>query len=151
MSKLIFSERLIQLMEKAGVRQEDLAVATGVSQGAVSRWLSGSIPRSDKIWLIAKKLGVRVEDLVGVQINADMSRASVVIREEPQPYGASVELLAARLAGQAASFASESNAARRMRWQQLEQEFNSLKTAWELQVEKGRAIRAAQAKGERNQ
>ena len=35
-------ERLAELIEAAGVEQKDLAGATGYSDAAISRWLSGS-------------------------------------------------------------------------------------------------------------
>lgn len=51
-------------MKRRGVTQISLAEYAGVSQGAVSRWVNGSLPKADKIERIASCLGVSVEWLL---------------------------------------------------------------------------------------
>lgn len=52
-------------MGAAGINQEALAQAVGVSQGAVSGWLKGAIPSADKLARIARFFSVTPEHLLG--------------------------------------------------------------------------------------
>lgn len=61
-----FSRRLALAMENSGIRQAELAEKIGVTQGAISFFLSGKmIPKYDKITGIAKALNISVEKLTG--------------------------------------------------------------------------------------
>lgn len=57
-SGLIFSDRLRSEMSKKGLTQVQLAEHAGVSQGSVSGWLNGAVPKADKLIKIAELLGV---------------------------------------------------------------------------------------------
>ena len=62
----IFVQRMRQAMFLKGIRQADLAKATGFSDGQVSSWFNGKYrPNAEKISLIAKALGVSVDYLLG--------------------------------------------------------------------------------------
>lgn len=51
---------------KADLTQQQLAELVGVTSGAVSMWERGAtIPRSDRLVIVADVLGVKVEDLIG--------------------------------------------------------------------------------------
>ncbi len=51
---------------KADLTQQQLAELVGVTSGAVSKWEQGvTIPRSDRLVIVADVLGVKVEDLIG--------------------------------------------------------------------------------------
>jgi len=61
----IFKRKLPIYMDKARVRQIDLAKAVGVSKGTVSCWINGkSFPRIDTIQRIADFLGCLTDDLL---------------------------------------------------------------------------------------
>lgn len=66
-SGLPFSERLRALMKERKITQLILSQRVGVSQGAVSGWLNGALPKMDKLVTIAQVLGVAVEDLINVE------------------------------------------------------------------------------------
>ena len=58
------AEKIYQARKKAGLSQEALADALGVTRQAVSKWETGkSSPRSDKLPLLAQILGVEVGQL----------------------------------------------------------------------------------------
>lgn len=60
MKKIEFERR------KADLTQQQLAELVGVTSGAVSMWERGAtIPRSDRLLVMADALGVKVEDLIG--------------------------------------------------------------------------------------
>ncbi|GGX33124.1 hypothetical protein GCM10007242_45260 [Pigmentiphaga litoralis] len=56
-----FRERLIQAREARGMTQEQLARASGVSQGAIGNYESGSRNSSRQVVSLASALGVRAE------------------------------------------------------------------------------------------
>jgi transcriptional regulator with XRE-family HTH domain len=58
--------RLIALRKAAGLSQTELAKALGVPQTTVAHWeVSEKPPRSDVLPLMAKVLGVDVDDILG--------------------------------------------------------------------------------------
>ncbi|AVQ96568.1 XRE family transcriptional regulator [Ethanoligenens harbinense] len=60
-----FSERLQALRKQAGLSQEKLAEACGVSRQAVSKWEAGqSQPDMDKLVLLSKLFGISLDELV---------------------------------------------------------------------------------------
>lgn len=68
-----------------GLRQEDLAEATGVTQAAVSEWESGkSRPATDKLVKLAAVLGVTVDALLSdAQPAASAPEQSPATEREP--------------------------------------------------------------------
>ena len=73
--KMVFAQRLKQVMEYKEIRQADLAKWTGLSQGMISQYLSGmSVPRGDNLQKIAYVVGASPGWLMGydnVQTGAD--------------------------------------------------------------------------------
>lgn len=72
-----FSERIKVLMEEKHIRQTDISKRTGISEGTVSKYVSGQqTPKSDKIDLIARAYGVNPAWLLGydVPMSADAPR-----------------------------------------------------------------------------
>jgi transcriptional regulator with XRE-family HTH domain len=63
-SPLMFSETVERLRSQAGLQQERLAEIAGVSQGAVSGWKNGAIPKADVLYRLAGALGVSMEYLL---------------------------------------------------------------------------------------
>lgn len=59
-----FAQRLQHRMHQLGITQVQLADSVGVTQGAVSGWINGAVPRSDKATRIAKALGVSLSTLL---------------------------------------------------------------------------------------
>lgn len=56
--------KIKELREAAGMTQAQLAVAMGMMQSAVANWESEvSLPRSRQLPLLAKTLGVKINDL----------------------------------------------------------------------------------------
>jgi len=53
-----FKRRLVLLMDEKGLSQQAVADFSGVSQGTVSRWLSGSRPELENVTSLASKTGV---------------------------------------------------------------------------------------------
>jgi transcriptional regulator with XRE-family HTH domain len=60
-----FSERLKTLMDDRPIKQSPLAEATGISQGALSNYLSGRVPKADELCKLADFFGVSTDDLLG--------------------------------------------------------------------------------------
>lgn len=61
----IFKRELPKYMERAGMRQIDLANALGMSKSTVHCWVTGkSFPEIDTIQQIADALGCRTDDLI---------------------------------------------------------------------------------------
>ena len=64
MDKMLFAENLFKLRKRAGLSQEKLAEAFGVSRQAVQKWENGtSLPGSEKITEIAKFFDVSLDYL----------------------------------------------------------------------------------------
>lgn len=60
----IFSKNLLSILERRGMNQTELAEKMGVSDAAVSYWLSGAkTPRMDKLVKLAKLLNVTIHTL----------------------------------------------------------------------------------------
>ena len=56
---------LLKLRKDAGLSQEYIAQALGITQGAVSQWEAGeSLPRADKLPLLAKLLNCTTDELL---------------------------------------------------------------------------------------
>lgn len=62
--RTLFTERIRQLMELHGVKQAELATAVGVTQGAVSGWCGGAIPKGDQLYQLAQFFGVSMESML---------------------------------------------------------------------------------------
>jgi transcriptional regulator with XRE-family HTH domain len=60
----LFGERLYSEMERARLKQADLANAAGCSQAAISRYLNGRIPKAAELYALSKLLGVSMEWLL---------------------------------------------------------------------------------------
>jgi transcriptional regulator with XRE-family HTH domain len=59
------AQRLRSLREAAGLSQDQFALIAGVSRNAVSQWEAGRTrPATDRLVLIARSLGVAMEDLL---------------------------------------------------------------------------------------
>jgi SOS-response transcriptional repressor LexA len=62
-----FWEQLRKVIEAKGLTQGDVARGIGEREDSFRRWSSrGVIPKADKVYLIARFLGVPYEDLVGI-------------------------------------------------------------------------------------
>lgn len=60
----IFSKNLLSILERRGMNQTELAEKMGVSDAAVSYWLSGAkTPRMDKLVKLSKLLNVTIHTL----------------------------------------------------------------------------------------
>ena len=59
-----FSRRLNRLIKTKGINQKELARAICVSGAAVSGWLKGAVPSSDKLTLLAGYFGVTTDELL---------------------------------------------------------------------------------------
>jgi len=51
-------------MDLHGVKQAELAAAVGVTQGAVSGWCGGAIPKGDQLYQLAQFFGVSMESML---------------------------------------------------------------------------------------
>jgi transcriptional regulator with XRE-family HTH domain len=51
-------------MDLHGVKQAELATAVGVTQGAVSGWCGGAIPKGDQLYQLAQFFGVSMESML---------------------------------------------------------------------------------------
>lgn len=60
--KKYFSYRLRTLMERQGLRQEDLAAIVGTSQVMISRYMNGMIPNAYMLRKIARSLDCSMDD-----------------------------------------------------------------------------------------
>ncbi len=64
--KIIFTERLKELMEEHGLNQVRLAEKAGVKQNTISSWLRGKKePSITSLWLLADFFNVEIDYLVG--------------------------------------------------------------------------------------
>jgi transcriptional regulator with XRE-family HTH domain len=66
-TKVVFSGRLSDLMQKSQVTQVWLAEEFHVSQAAVSKWLNGTIPSGETLVRLAHFFGVTPEEMVGLE------------------------------------------------------------------------------------
>lgn len=73
-------ERLRELMEIYGIKQQDIINKTGISSSCISSYLSGKRePKSDKIYVIAEAFGVNPVWLTGFE--APMKSTTNTIKE----------------------------------------------------------------------
>ena len=64
--KIIFAERLKELMKEQGLNQVKLAEGAGVKQNTISAWLlKKKEPSVTSLWLLADYFGVDVDYLIG--------------------------------------------------------------------------------------
>ncbi len=64
--KIIFAERLQELMKEQGLNQVRLAERVGVKQNTISAWLlKKKEPSLTSLWLVADYFGVDVDYLIG--------------------------------------------------------------------------------------
>ena len=64
--KIIFAERLKELMKEQGLSQVKLAEGAGVKQNTISAWLlKKKEPSVTSLWLLADYFGVEVDYLIG--------------------------------------------------------------------------------------
>lgn len=71
-------------MDARGLRQEDMAKRTGVSQGAVSGWLNDAVPKGDVLLRLARSLGVSMEYLLTGEYDSH-DAAPFVVAESTNP------------------------------------------------------------------
>lgn len=87
-------ERLKEAMRAANMKQVDIASATGLSKGTISRYLSGEVePRRDAVHKLAVALGVTEMWLYGYDVprvrtaeqkkNDDLVQVIVKLRADP--------------------------------------------------------------------
>lgn len=60
--------RLYSMMQRKGFTYDDLSEETGISVGTISNYVNGvTSPTLDRLFLIAKALGCRIEDLIYIE------------------------------------------------------------------------------------
>lgn len=63
----IFSERLREVMEERGLKQQQLADTIGYRQSIVCNWLNGkSFPMGASLYALGTRLGVNIDWLLGL-------------------------------------------------------------------------------------
>lgn len=71
-----FGRRLADLLERSRMTQRDLAAITGLTEAAVSRYISGARePRAVTVAKIAKALDVTPQELLGTTTNDEIDGA----------------------------------------------------------------------------
>jgi len=71
-----FGRRLATLLERSRMTQRDLAAATGLTEAAVSRYVTGARePRAITVAKIAKALDVSPQELLGTVTNDEVDGA----------------------------------------------------------------------------
>ena len=66
------STRIKQALELKNLTQADIVKRTGIPKGSISQYISGHVePKQDRIYLIAKALGVREAWLIGYDVPMD--------------------------------------------------------------------------------
>ena len=77
--KLTIGEKIKELRLRDGRRQEDLALALGVTNQAVSRWeKDGSYPDMEMIPAIANYFGVTIDQLFGYENDREKKVAAIL-------------------------------------------------------------------------
>ena len=70
-----YGQHLAQLRAKAGLSQQQLAVAVNVSQSNVAFWeRSENPPKGESLPVLAKTLGVSIEILLNVKAKTDLNK-----------------------------------------------------------------------------
>jgi len=78
-SGVIFSDRVRTLMRDKGVTQKELSDGIGITQGMVSKWLNGAIPKGDKLAAIAAFFSVTADELLQGHDPLDRLRAAAAL------------------------------------------------------------------------
>ncbi len=66
MNKILFAERLRELMKEQSLNQVNLANKTGIKQNTISAWLlKKKLPNISSLWIIADFFEVDVDFLIG--------------------------------------------------------------------------------------
>lgn len=77
MDRVEFRDRLREAMEIRGMRSVDLVEKTGIPKVTISYYLSGkTVPRSDKLYLLAKALNINEAWLLGYEVSIERSQES---------------------------------------------------------------------------
>ena len=67
----MLNENIKRLREEKGVTQTEIGLCVGASAKTVMNWESGKTePKASELVLIAKRLGVSINEIVGKEINA---------------------------------------------------------------------------------
>jgi len=93
-----FGRRLAALLERKRMTQRDLAIITGLTEAAVSRYVSGARePRAVTVAKIAKTLDVTPQELLGTTTNDEVDGAVRLIARNASSLteGQRAELIAA--------------------------------------------------------
>ena len=92
---VIFAKTLKVLLEQKNKTQRDLADYLGVSETAVSKWVSGgSMPRMDKIDAICEYLGVSRYEIFGMSpAEFEADRREYLLRTLAAQEGISIKAL----------------------------------------------------------
>jgi len=61
---VVFSKQLNRLMKEKDVTQSELGRVMGVSQAAVSKWLKGTIPKGDQLYVLAEFFGIGMDEFI---------------------------------------------------------------------------------------
>ncbi len=73
----LFASRLRQAMTLRGVKQVDLCAQTGIPKSALSQYLRGAFePKQDRLWALAKALGVSEAWLMGYDVAMERAEAA---------------------------------------------------------------------------
>lgn len=87
----IFKRELPKYMERAGMKQIDLAKALGMSKSTVHCWITGkAFPEIDTIQRIADVLGCATDDLIVERPELDGSRFMNLFVTAPQSFDPSL-------------------------------------------------------------
>ena len=87
----IFKRELPKFMEKAGMKQIDLAKALGMSKSTVHCWITGkAFPEIDTIQKIADVLGCQTDDLIMEEPKAETVKIMELLSYMSQPFDASL-------------------------------------------------------------
>ena len=77
MDRVELRDRLREAMDIRGLRSVDLVEKTGIPKVTISYYLSGkTVPRSDKLYLLAKALNVNEAWLLGYEVSMERSLES---------------------------------------------------------------------------
>lgn len=99
MEKTELKERLNQAMEHRGLRAVDLVERTDIPKVTISYYMTGkTVPRSDKLYKLAKALDVNEAWLLGYDVpmartddqkkNDQLAKLVVKMRQDPEFYSA---------------------------------------------------------------
>ena len=79
----IMSERLRTALEHLGVSQTELARRSGIPKGSICQYMSGHVkPKSDRIYLICKALGIDEAYLMGYDVPMMKQKRTFVSNDE---------------------------------------------------------------------